>query len=92
MSCQNNSSRNNSSRSEIRRGLGLGETSIGLGETLILRSGRNAINFSPGVRHSQILSRPGVGWALAYPRATRGHLTRVFERWMSLLGRGLCQS
>ena len=33
-----------------------------------------------------ILSRLG-GWALAYPGATPWRLTRVFERWMSLLQR-----
>ena len=34
---------------------------------------------SPGVGQSQFLSRPG-DWALAYPRATPGHLTHVFSK------------
>ena len=34
---------------------------------------------SPGGGAFAILSRPG-GWALAYPAATPGHLTRVFFR------------
>ena len=48
---------------------------------------------SPGMGHLQILSWPG-GWALAYTRATPGHLTHVFSKdgrvyWE---GRGLCES
>ena len=39
---------------------------------------------SPGGGAFAILSRPG-GWALAYPGATPGHLTHVFElTWKSL--------
>ena len=34
---------------------------------------------SPGVGQSQFLSWPG-GLALAYPRATPGHLTHVFSK------------
>ena len=42
------------------------------------------LKFSPGGGAFAILSRPG-GWALAYPGATPGHLTRVFElTWKSL--------
>ena len=36
--------------------------------------------------HSQFYRGPG-GWALAYPGATPGHLTHVFERQISLSGR-----
>ena len=48
---------------------------------------------SPGVGHSQILLQPG-GWALAYPRATPGHLTHVLSKdgWVYWEGCGLCQS
>ena len=46
-----------------------------------------------GEGHSQILWRPG-SWALAYPRATPGHLTHVFSKdgWVYREGRGLFQS
>ena len=40
----------------------------------------------PGVGHFAILLWYG-GCALAYPGAIPGHLTCVFERWMSLSGR-----
>ena len=40
----------------------------------------------PGVGHLQFYRSPG-GWALAYPGATPGHLTRDFERHISLSGR-----
>ena len=40
----------------------------------------------PGVGHSQFYRSPG-SWALAYPGATPGHLTRDFERHISLSGR-----
>ena len=39
----------------------------------------------PGVGHSQFYRGPG-GWALAYPGAIPGHLTRVFKRHISLSG------
>ena len=47
---------------------------------------------SPGGGAFAILSCPG-GWALAYPRATPGHLTHVFLKDISVYreGRGLCQ-
>ena len=46
----------------------------------------------PGVGHSQFYRDPG-GWALAYPGATPGHLTRVFSKdgWVYREERGLCQ-
>ena len=40
----------------------------------------------PGEGHLQFYHGPG-GWALAYPGASPGHVTRVFERQISSLGR-----